>query len=337
MKHLKRFFEAVEENLKEEGSTIEECIAACNECIEKCEECAESCEKEGHDECAQRCRECVEVCKLCVWSMENDSPNMDEICELCAEVCESCADCCEEDGMIEESSNSGINPVLRKHQKDIIKDLDNRFNILHVSRQIGATFTIAFDLLHYLMFNSSKSVVVFCPKKSNCSEFYDIVFTHYKSLPFYLKKGIKSYKSGEKIVFDDNSRVFFKSSINGGIGFQIDYLILSDFAYIKDGNNLQSQLFPMLFALNDSRILVYSVGHKDTMNHFNLMVDRYNNQTMSLWNLSTYPYYCMDFSDSFPSNKISSIGEESFMIEYECLLPGSKQFLRHQKLKQLNI
>lgn len=238
---------------------------------------------------------------------------------------------------IEESSNSGINPVLRKHQKDIIKDLDNRFNILHVSRQIGATFTIAFDLLHYLMFNSSKSVVVFCPKKSNCSEFYDIVFTHYKSLPFYLKKGIKSYKSGEKIVFDDNSRVFFKSSINGGIGFQIDYLILSDFAYIKDGNNLQSQLFPMLFALNDSRILVYSVGHKDTMNHFNLMVDRYNNQTMSLWNLSTYPYYCMGFSDSFPSNKISSIGEESFMIEYECLLPGSKQFLRHQKLKQLNI
>lgn len=76
----------------------EECLEACKQCLEACNHCYSACLGEEDvkmmADCIRSDRECADVCALAITAMQTNSPNVREICGLCAEICASCADEC---------------------------------------------------------------------------------------------------------------------------------------------------------------------------------------------------------------------------------------------------
>jgi len=101
MKYLKKIFEQEEQVQQEDqvqqeaqGSSHEELLSALSECIEKCNECVEDCRSNDRIECATSSEECVKYCELVKWSIENSSPNMLNLVEMCSEIARSCVEIC---------------------------------------------------------------------------------------------------------------------------------------------------------------------------------------------------------------------------------------------------
>jgi hypothetical protein len=187
--------------------------------------------------------------------------------------------------------------------------------------------------LFYALFNSEKTIIILSLSTKRLDNF-NLAFNFYKSLPYYLKCGVHSYRSGDFIKFENRSRIYFRSPLSP-IGMNIDLLIVEDFAYSdrKSSKNVLQSILPVMMSLNDSKVLIHSSISNNRENHF---VDLINNP--KVFKVSTYPWDCIyrEDYDKFKQERISAIGEESFWYEYECILPG-KQMNRHLKLKQLNI
>ena len=224
---------------------------------------------------------------------------------------------------------------LQSSQKDMLDNLINsRFNIFHTSRQIGITTISNLYSLFYALFNSKKTIMILSDRSSKRSDNFNLVFTFYKSLPYYLKCGVDSYRSGDFLKFENGSRIYFRSPLSP-IGQNIDLLIIDDFAYFdkKSSKNVLQSILPVMMSLSNSKVLIYSSISNNRKNHFTDLIN-----DPKIFKVSTYPWDCIYRKeyDKFKQERISAIGEESFWYEYECILPG-KQMNRHLKLKQLNI
>ncbi len=223
--------------------------------------------------------------------------------------------------------------ILRDYQQEIIDNLQkNRFNIFNTSRQIGMSSTIILHLLHYLTTNDDKTAIIILPNQISIKEFYDKFFDFYLSLPYYMRRGVKSLEKNKNIVFDNGSRVFFSTTSDRAIGLSIDYLVLTDFAYHTDRNakKILSTLLPVSIARN-GRVSIYSSPNKSDDEFAKLYLSN------NVFSKHEYPWDVISGRDEdWVKDMVNSIGGlESFIKEFECSFPGTKQFYRSYNLRQL--
>jgi len=136
---------------------------------------------------------------------------------------------------------------LRDYQKEILDNFfNNRFNILMASRQIGKTICSSIMMLHYVLFNNNKNVLVTANKLDTAVEVLDKIREIYQRLPFFLQQGIINWNQ-KFMVFENKSRIKgFATTKTSSIGQTADFLYLDEFAYLPDNIADKFNLFHKL-------------------------------------------------------------------------------------------
>lgn len=161
------------------------------------------------------------------------------------------------------------NITLRDYQKDILDLYSGRFSILCGSRQIGKTINAAITMLHFVTFNNDKNIMVVANIRGTTIEIIDKIKNIYIQLPFFLKKGIKSWNQ-QSVTFDNGCRI--KSAARSktpAIGFTIDFLYMDEFAHIPSNivEPYYTAAFPTVSAIENSKIIITSTPNGMNMFH----------------------------------------------------------------------
>lgn len=157
---------------------------------------------------------------------------------------------------------------LRDYQKEILDNFfNNRFNILMASRQTGKTISSSIMMLHFVLFNNNKNVLVTANKLDTAVEVLDKMREIYQRLPFFLQQGILNWNQ-KFMVFENKSRIKgFATTKTASIGQSADFLYLDEFAYLPDNiaDKFYKSVFPTIANIENSKIIITS-----TPNGFNL-------------------------------------------------------------------
>jgi len=150
---------------------------------------------------------------------------------------------------------------LRDYQEEIL-DLytKNRFSILMASRQVGKTVSAAITILHFILFNNDKNVMIIANKGDTAIEIVDKVKSIITLLPCFLQKGVKFWNQ-KSLIFDNGCRIKTSArSKTPAIGFTIDFLYLDEFAHIP-ANIIEpyyTAAYPTVSAVENSKIVITS-------------------------------------------------------------------------------
>lgn len=177
--------------------------------------------------------------------------------------------------MVKTDDGSIDNIKLRDYQGEILDNFtNNRFNILMASRQVGKTISSSIFMLHTILFNNDKNIMIVANKGDTAIEIVDKIKSIYSLLPFFLKPGIKIWNQ-KSLTFDNGCRIKTSARTKTpAIGFTIDVLYLDEFAHIPSNiiEPYYTAAFPVTSAINNSKIIITSTPNGMNLFH-KLLVD----------------------------------------------------------------
>jgi len=159
---------------------------------------------------------------------------------------------------------------LRDYQKEILDNFVNsRFNILMASRQVGKTISSAIFMLHKILFDNDKNIMIVANKGDTAVEIVDKIKSIYSLLPFFLKPGIKTWNQ-KSLTFENGCRIKTSARTKTpAIGFTIDVLYLDEFAHIPSNiiEPYYTAAFPTTAAVQNSKIIITSTPNGMNLFH----------------------------------------------------------------------
>jgi hypothetical protein len=162
------------------------------------------------------------------------------------------------------------NILLRDYQKQILDNFVNsRFNILMASRQVGKTISSAIFMLHKILFDNDKNIMIVANKGDTAVEIVDKIKSIYTLLPFFLKPGIKTWNQ-KSLTFENGCRIKTSARTKTpAIGFTIDVLYLDEFAHIPSNiiEPYYTAAFPTTAAVQNSKIIITSTPNGMNLFH----------------------------------------------------------------------
>ena len=162
------------------------------------------------------------------------------------------------------------NILLRDYQKEILDNFVNsRFNILMASRQVGKTISSAIFMLHKILFDNDKNIMIVANKGDTAVEIVDKIKSIYTLLPFFLKPGIKIWNQ-KSLTFENGCRIKTSARTKTpAIGFTIDVLYLDEFAHIPSNiiEPYYTAAFPTTAAVQNSKIIITSTPNGMNLFH----------------------------------------------------------------------
>lgn len=134
--------------------------------------------------------------------------------------------------------------------------LKSRFNMFLSPRQMGSTDLIAFCVIHYIIKESDRRVVVY-----DRNDFFMKFMCMYECLPFFMKPGIVDQEYHEtyyEIIFDNGCRVLCTDNITDiiGPGYGIDFTIINKPKINNDFKEVMNVIIPAVSSLSLSRIMI---------------------------------------------------------------------------------
>ncbi len=162
------------------------------------------------------------------------------------------------------------NIFLRDYQEEILDNFVNsRFNILMASRQVGKTISSAIFMLHKILFDNDKNIMIVANKGDTAVEIVDKIKSIYTLLPFFLKPGIKTWNQ-KSLTFENGCRIKTSARTKTpAIGFTIDVLYLDEFAHIPSNiiEPYYTAAFPTTAAVQNSKIIITSTPNGMNLFH----------------------------------------------------------------------
>jgi hypothetical protein len=172
--------------------------------------------------------------------------------------------------MVKREDGSIGNISLRDYQKEILNNfVNNRFNILMASRQVGKTISAAIFMLHKILFDNDKNIMIVANKGDTAVEIVDKIKSIYSLLPFFLKPGIKTWNQ-RSLTFENGCRIKTSARTKTpAIGFTIDVLYLDEFAHIPSNiiEPYYTAAFPTTAAVQNSKIIITSTPNGMNLFH----------------------------------------------------------------------
>ena len=164
---------------------------------------------------------------------------------------------------------------LRDYQKEMLDSfVNNRFSILMASRQVGKTISSSIFMLHKILFDNDKNIMIVANKGDTAVEIVDKIKSIYSLLPFFLKPGIKTWNQ-KSLTFENGCRIKTSARTKTpAIGFTIDVLYLDEFAHIPSNiiEPYYTAAFPTTAAVQNSKIIITSTPNGMNLFH-RLLID----------------------------------------------------------------
>ncbi len=169
------------------------------------------------------------------------------------------------------TEDGSINNIkLRDYQVEILDNfVNNRFNILMASRQVGKTISSSIFMLHTILFSNDKNIMIVANKGDTSVEIVDKIKSIYTLLPFFLKPGIKTWNQ-KSLTFENGCRIKTSARTKTpAIGFTIDVLYLDEFAHIPSNiiEPYYTAAFPTVSAIQNSKIIITSTPNGMNLFH----------------------------------------------------------------------
>jgi hypothetical protein len=122
------------------------------------------------------------------------------------------------------------------------------------------TVSSAIYILHYMLFNNNKNILIAANKGDTAIEILDKCKDIYLGLPFFLQKGITVWNQ-KTIKFENGSKSkAFTMTATSSIGQSADLVYLDEFAYIPEtiANAFYKSIQPTLVAIENSKMIITS-------------------------------------------------------------------------------
>lgn len=219
-----------------------------------------------------------------------------------------------------------------KFQDDIIRTYhENRHVILKLPRQCGKTQTTASFILHYILFNSNKTVAILANKGSTAKEIIARIKTSFEELPPWLQLGVKEWNK-HSIELENGSRVVAAATSSSAIrGMSISLLYLDEFAFLHPNMAMEffESVYPTVSSGQETKILISSTPKG--LNHFyKMFIDAKEGRSeFTAYEINWYDVPGRD--EEWKKKTIATIGETSWAQEYECEFHGSSNTLVNGK------
>jgi hypothetical protein len=140
-----------------------------------------------------------------------------------------------------------------------------RHCIVLASRQIGKTTVSSIYLIHYLLFNSHKTVAVLANKEKTALEIMRRIKMAYENLPLWLQVGIKEDGwNKESLLLENGNRLVAATTSTDSIsGETISLLYLDEFAKIKEhiAEEFITATLPVITSGKTSKVIIVSTAN----------------------------------------------------------------------------
>ncbi|MBK02956.1 MAG: terminase [Acidimicrobiaceae bacterium] len=227
---------------------------------------------------------------------------------------------------------------LYPFQKDLIKTIsENRNVIVKTGRQVGKSTTTLGWLLHYVLFNQSKTVGILANKAATARELLGRIQIAYQHLPKYLQQGLREWNKGS-LELENGSKIIASSTSSSAIrGFSFSCILLDEFAHVQRhiADEFIRSVYPTISSGSETKIIIVSTPNGFNMFHkyWNDAVEGTNDFKPFKVHWSAVPNRTQVWKDKIES----TIGEDAFRQEYEAEFLGSSNTLvSYEKLQELS-
>lgn len=157
--------------------------------------------------------------------------------------------------------------VLYDYQKEIIEGITNNRRVaVATSRQAGKTTTAVAVILHYVLFNSHKTVALLANKGDSAREILDRIQIAYEALPKWLQQGVITWNKGS-IELENGCKVLAAASSSSAIrGRSISFLYIDETAFLENWDEFFTSVYPTISSGTTTKILLTSTPNG--LNHF---------------------------------------------------------------------
>jgi len=235
--------------------------------------------------------------------------------------------------------DEGLIPFsLYPFQKDLIQTISkNRNVIVKTGRQVGKSTTTLGWLLHYILFNQSKTVGILANKAATARELLGRIQIAYQHLPKFLQQGLKEWNKGS-LELENGSKIIASSTSSSAIrGFSFSCILLDEFAHVQRhiADEFIRSVYPTISSGKETKVIIVS-----TPNGFNMFYKYWNDAEEGSNDFTPFKVHWSSVPnrDKEWKDKIqSTIGEDAFRQEYEAEFLGSSNTLvSYEKLQELS-
>ena len=162
----------------------------------------------------------------------------------------------------------GFIPIeLYEYQEEIIEATkENRRVAVCTSRQAGKTTTAVVIILHYVLFNSYKTVALLANKGDSAREILYRVQLAFEALPAWLQQGVIEWNKGS-VEFENGCKIIAAATSSSAIrGKSVSFLYIDETAFVENWDEFFASVFPTISSGKTTKILFTSTPNG--LNHF---------------------------------------------------------------------
>ena len=175
------------------------------------------------------------------------------------------------------SLDEGKQPIkLYNFQKRVLKALvENRFNVVLASRQIGKTTILTIFALWMICFHDDYRVLLIANKQETAKNIFKRIKLAYEMLPNYMKPGVIAYAK-EGMELENGSSIGISTTTSDAArGESINCLLLDEAAFILSEfmDDFWESVFPVISSSKKSKIFMLSTPNGVGNLFFNTYTD----------------------------------------------------------------
>ena len=162
----------------------------------------------------------------------------------------------------------GFIPIeLYEYQEEIIEATkESRRVAVCTSRQAGKTTTAVVIILHYVLFNSYKTVALLANKGDSAREILYRVQLAFEALPAWLQQGVIEWNKGS-VEFENGCKIIAAATSSSAIrGKSVSFLYIDETAFVENWDEFFASVFPTISSGKTTKILFTSTPNG--LNHF---------------------------------------------------------------------
>lgn len=230
---------------------------------------------------------------------------------------------------------------LRDYQKKIIDNIINNKNtIICTSRQAGKTTTLAGIILHYILFQSYKTVAILGNKEKAAKETYKRMQTAYEHLPKWLQQGALTWNKMDLKLENGSEVSVHATSADGTRGMSANFVYIDEASRIEQWEEFSMSVLPTVSSGKTTKIVMTS-----TPNGLNYFYDYFENAKKPIdqggngWAWQEVMWYDVPGRDeAWRLNAMAELNNDpdKFAQEHCCQFMGSSgTLISGWKLKEL--
>ena len=223
------------------------------------------------------------------------------------------------------------------YQSKMYKMLDeSRFGIVLAPRQSGKSVAFVIWLLHYAIFQPSKTVVIGAQNLGTAMEMLERITIALENLPFFLQPGTRVLNK-TSVVFSNNSKIYARATGPNTLrGLSVNVLFLDEFAIVEHSEKFYTGAYPVISSGKDTKMIITSTANG------------IGNQFYDLWEKAIkgqndFGHFEVKWNDvpgrdeQWKKETIARTSERQFMQEFENrFLGGSNTLINADTLLSLS-